>query len=195
LCAARTPNRSEPSIFANGKAWGLGPHARISSRGPDFVRPAGDPSRWCSGPRAGPAAENLFLRKQLACYLERQVRPYRTHNASRIALVALSRLVEWRDLLTIVRPDVGALASRSVPPGRAMGQGGDRSRTAYMTDIPGWLPLSATEVPRPAGRAVPKWHQYGTARDAGETIFPGFSATGVDAAITRAASSRWFSRA
>ena len=51
------------------------------------------------------AAENLFLRKQLACYLERKVRPHRTDNASRIPLVALSRLVEWRDLLTIVRPE------------------------------------------------------------------------------------------
>jgi transposase InsO family protein len=51
------------------------------------------------------AAENLFLRKQLACYIERQVRPRRTDNASRIALVLLSRVVEWRELLTIVRPD------------------------------------------------------------------------------------------
>lgn len=36
------------------------------------------------------AAENLFLRKQLACYIERQVRPRRTDAASRIALVLLS---------------------------------------------------------------------------------------------------------
>jgi putative transposase len=51
------------------------------------------------------AAENLFLRKQLACYLERHVRPRRTDHASRIMLVILSRWVEWRSLLTIVRPD------------------------------------------------------------------------------------------
>jgi len=51
------------------------------------------------------AAENLFLRKQLACYIERQVRPRRTDNASRIALVLLSQFVDWRELLTIVRPD------------------------------------------------------------------------------------------
>jgi putative transposase len=50
------------------------------------------------------AAENLFLRKQLACYIERRV-PRRTDNASRIAFVLLSRVVEWRELLTIVRPD------------------------------------------------------------------------------------------
>ena len=55
--------------------------------------------------RAQLAAENLFLRKQLACYLERRARPHRTDNASRIALVLLSHLVEWRQLLTIVRPD------------------------------------------------------------------------------------------
>jgi transposase InsO family protein len=51
------------------------------------------------------AAENLFLWKQIACYLERNVRPHRTDNASRIMLVMLSRFVEWRPLLTIVRPD------------------------------------------------------------------------------------------
>jgi hypothetical protein len=55
--------------------------------------------------RAQLAAENLFLRKQLACYIERQVRPRRTDNASRITLVLLSPFVEWRELLTIVRPE------------------------------------------------------------------------------------------
>jgi hypothetical protein len=55
--------------------------------------------------RAELAAENLFLRKQLACYIERQVRPRRTDNASRIALVLLSRFVDWHQLLTIVQPD------------------------------------------------------------------------------------------
>jgi hypothetical protein len=51
------------------------------------------------------AAENLFLRKQLACHVEREVRPRRTDNASRIALVLLSHFVDWRELLTIVRQD------------------------------------------------------------------------------------------
>lgn len=55
--------------------------------------------------RSRHAAENLFLRKQLACYLERNVRPRRTDNASRMMLVMLSRWLEWRSLLTIVRPD------------------------------------------------------------------------------------------
>jgi len=51
------------------------------------------------------AAENLFLRKQLALYLERQAKPRRADNATRVTLVALSRLVDWRRLLVIVKPD------------------------------------------------------------------------------------------
>jgi hypothetical protein len=47
----------------------------------------------------------VFLRKQLACYVERKIRPKRADNATRIALVLLSCFVAWRELLTIVRPD------------------------------------------------------------------------------------------
>ena len=36
------------------------------------------------------AAENLFRRKQLALYLERQVKPRRAGDATRLTLVALS---------------------------------------------------------------------------------------------------------
>jgi len=55
-------------------------------------------------PRAQLVAENLFLRKQLALYLERQVRPPRANNAVRLTLLGLSRLIEWRHLLIIVKP-------------------------------------------------------------------------------------------
>ncbi len=51
------------------------------------------------------AAENLFLRKQLGCYIERQVRPRRTDDASRTTLALLSPFVEWREILTIVQPE------------------------------------------------------------------------------------------
>src|SRR6266568_3764821 len=51
------------------------------------------------------AAENLFLRKQLALYLERQVKPRRADDATRITLVGLSRLLDWRHLLTAVKPE------------------------------------------------------------------------------------------
>jgi hypothetical protein len=56
-------------------------------------------------PRAALTAENLFLKKQLALYLERQAKPRRADDETRVALVALSRLVDWRRLLTVVKPD------------------------------------------------------------------------------------------
>jgi transposase InsO family protein len=55
--------------------------------------------------RARLAAENLFLRKQLALYLERQVKPRRASDATRLTLVVLARFIEWRSVLTIVQPD------------------------------------------------------------------------------------------
>lgn len=51
------------------------------------------------------AAENLFLRKQLALYQERKVTPRRAADATRITLVVLSQLIDWRRVLTIVKPD------------------------------------------------------------------------------------------
>ena len=51
------------------------------------------------------AAENLFLRKQLALYVERQAKPRRADDATRVTLAALSRLIDWRRLLTVVKPE------------------------------------------------------------------------------------------
>jgi putative transposase len=73
-----------------------------------IARVAGDVLRFVSSllrPHVQLAAENLFLRKQLALYLERQVEPRRADDATRIALVALSRLIDWRRVLTVVKPD------------------------------------------------------------------------------------------
>src|SRR5215468_9145885 len=56
-------------------------------------------------PRGTLAAENLFLRKKLALYLERQVQPRRPRAAVKLTLVLLSRLFPWRQALTIVKPD------------------------------------------------------------------------------------------
>src|SRR5262249_75379 len=55
--------------------------------------------------RAQLAAENLFLRKQLALYRERQGKPRRADDPTRITLVALSRFVDWPHLLTVVKPE------------------------------------------------------------------------------------------
>ena len=51
------------------------------------------------------AAENLFLRKQLALYVERKTRPHRATDAVRFTMARLSQFFEWRDALTVVKPD------------------------------------------------------------------------------------------
>jgi hypothetical protein len=58
----------------------------------------------CLRPSPTLAAENLFLRKQLTLYQERQVKPRRATNATRIALVWLGRWFDWRRALGIVKP-------------------------------------------------------------------------------------------
>jgi putative transposase len=60
--------------------------------------------RLCLCPSAGLVAENLFLRKQLACYQERQVKPRRATDATRFTLVWLSRWFNWRQALAMVQP-------------------------------------------------------------------------------------------
>ena len=50
------------------------------------------------------AAENIFLRKQLALYEERQVKPRRATDATRLAMVWLSHCFDWRSVLRIVQP-------------------------------------------------------------------------------------------
>ena len=58
----------------------------------------------CLRPSPTLAAENLFLRKQLAMYQERKVKPRRTTGATRLALVWLSRWFDWRQALAVVQP-------------------------------------------------------------------------------------------
>src|ERR1700675_3290705 len=50
-------------------------------------------------------AENLFLRRQLALYKERGIKPRRIDAGTRMSLVFLSRLFDWRDALVVVRPE------------------------------------------------------------------------------------------
>jgi hypothetical protein len=54
--------------------------------------------------RAQLAAENLFLRKQLALYRECQVTPCRAGDATRITLVVLAQLIDWQAVLTTSGP-------------------------------------------------------------------------------------------
>src|SRR6516225_4507629 len=55
--------------------------------------------------RAALAAENLFLRKQLALFQERKVKPRRAADSTRWSMATVSRLVDWRRVLVVVKPD------------------------------------------------------------------------------------------
>ena len=58
----------------------------------------------CLRPAPALAAENLFLRKQLALYEERQANPRRAADAIRLAMVWLSYWFDWQSALRIVKP-------------------------------------------------------------------------------------------
>jgi transposase InsO family protein len=58
----------------------------------------------CLRPAPVLAAENLFLRKQLAFYQERHVTPRRATDATRFTLVWLARWFDWRQALVLVQP-------------------------------------------------------------------------------------------
>jgi hypothetical protein len=55
--------------------------------------------------RRSVAAENRYLRQQLALYQERGVKARRVDAATRVSLALLSRLFGWRDGLIVVRPE------------------------------------------------------------------------------------------
>jgi len=49
-------------------------------------------------------AESLSLRRQLAMFIERGIRPRRIDPATRVSLAVLSRLFDWRRALVVVQP-------------------------------------------------------------------------------------------
>ena len=84
--------RVEPFLHLVGRV--------LTGPGIDLVRFLGASLRS----RTALAAENLFLRKQLALYRERQVKPRRASDPLRLTLVLLARWFAWRGALTIVQP-------------------------------------------------------------------------------------------
>jgi len=56
-------------------------------------------------PKVSLIAENLFLRKQLAFYLERNVKPQRLTDSARLLLLFWSRWFDWRNALVVVKPE------------------------------------------------------------------------------------------
>src|SRR5450755_93456 len=55
--------------------------------------------------RRATAAEILVLRRQIALYKERGIKPRRIDTVTRISLALLSRFFNWRDALVVVRPE------------------------------------------------------------------------------------------
>src|SRR5262252_5333952 len=51
------------------------------------------------------ASENLFLRKPLARFQERKLKPHRADDSTRLIMVILGRRFAWRDALVNPRPD------------------------------------------------------------------------------------------
>src|SRR5215831_17893742 len=51
------------------------------------------------------AAESLFLRKQLALFQERKLKPHRADDSTRLLMVILGHMFSWRDALVNVKPD------------------------------------------------------------------------------------------
>ena len=66
------------------------------------------PLFWRSRPAL--VAENLFLRKQLAFYQEREIAPSRLSDAARLCVVVWSGFFNWREALVIVKPELDRLA-------------------------------------------------------------------------------------
>jgi putative transposase len=114
--------RIEPLWKSARSLWS----AKIRSVGPDGVRSrvwhdrrvlsavsivarlASELVRWVAlafQSRQSLHAEVLFLRRQLALYVERGVKPRRIDPVTRISLAILSRFFNWRDALVVVRPE------------------------------------------------------------------------------------------
>ena len=82
-------------------------HPRVLSVLSIVVRVVTDLVEWVAlafQSRQSLHAEVLFLRRQLALYVERGVKPRRIDAATRVSLALLSRLFNWRSALVVVQP-------------------------------------------------------------------------------------------
>jgi putative transposase len=59
---------------------------------------------FCFRSSAAIRAENLVLRRQLAGFVERGIKPKHVNFATRVSLALFTRLFDWRDAVITVRP-------------------------------------------------------------------------------------------
>jgi hypothetical protein len=109
LCGFLSGN--SPGVHRDGRAAGKA--RRCGARGLSEVSTSfSSRARQCAGPgarrcrhrRLAPAAENLFLRKQLALFRERERRAEPTTPADRLVFSKLAHWLDWRSALIIVKP-------------------------------------------------------------------------------------------
>src|SRR5260370_682360 len=71
----------------------------------DLLREALRFLRLLVSAKASLAAEVLFLRKQLAFYQERKIKPYRFDDSARLSMLVLAKLFDWKNALINVKPE------------------------------------------------------------------------------------------
>ena len=100
--------------------------------------------------RAALGAENAFLRKQLAMYVERNARPRRSTDGEKLALVILARLFNWREALVIVTPRTFKSWQQAIE--RSFWQWISRPRAGRPA-----VPLAVRQLVRRIARENPQW--------------------------------------
>jgi hypothetical protein len=98
----------------------------------------------CLRPSPTLAAENLFLRKQLALCQERQVKPRRPTQATRMALVWLARWFDWRQALVIsfaIFHPLSGTPPMSVPRQHRLGKMCHETSKHFFRRILPWTPF------------------------------------------------------
>jgi putative transposase len=106
LCSAKIPSRSASrQLLAHDRTlWHHEPMVSLLKIAGLLVE---DAFRWMVllfRSNESVQAENLFLRRQLALYIERGVQPRRVDAATRVSLAVLARLFDWRSALVVEQP-------------------------------------------------------------------------------------------
>src|SRR5215467_8802302 len=110
LCSAKTPSAEKPAppySFARFMRFSLscsGARVLAFSIFAVLIDAVTFVYLWLRS-SSGLAAENLFLRKQLAMYVERKQKPRRATDSDRFMLARLMRFFDWPSALTVVKPD------------------------------------------------------------------------------------------
>lgn len=108
----------------------------------------------CLRPSLTLAAENLFLRNQLARYQECYIKLHRTTHGTRMALAWLARWFDWRQTLAVVQP---ATLIRWHRQGFRFLGPGHSAAALILTGSAARPPAPASRVSAGSGPSAPWW--------------------------------------